>query len=364
MLISLKPVPDFDEKETFTKMMDDLGNGPMRFGAARRPLDVKRRLLQNSSDLEAFIRLEVETEKHGLQKKFTIEQIFRVALYHNFDVEKSVRLLKHMDERYWNVSADQLAAQLETKTLFPLPSTLMSKDKKIKSFFYMKPSRFVPDDTKTSGIIANLLYVLDSLDQYTEPHGRNKIGFIANMNDWTMENFTVDYCLQFMDSLQGKKGPVTVDLFLIVNPPSWFDKVWQIMKPMLSTTFRRKVHMIPETKLSDYLASGYEKYLPSELNNGRLDVPDLVRDFIQFRRYIETKVYPDERRPNKETRRLVRLKTDTGTVRRYSVSSKPSDRMAKTVALRKSDRRKQLGRFGSSSDLSKSRQTSVCNNCI
>lgn len=336
----------FDERKVNKKMLEHLGKGPMRFGPIR-PLDVKGRLLVNSSDLEAFILLEVETEKHQLQKKFTTYQIFRVALYHNFNVDKSIRLLKQMDQRHWNVTIDQLESQLQTRTLFPLPNELVSKDKKIKSFFYMKPSRFSPNETKTSAIIANLVYVLDSLEHYTDSETRNKIGFIANMNDWTMENFCVDYCLRFMDVLQGKKGPVKVDLFLIVNPPAWFDKVWQIMKSMLSNTFRRKVHMIPEKKLDKYLAFGYEKYLPSEMKTGRLDVPVLVDDFIRYRSYVEKHVYPDERRPTKETLRMVLPKQGlSSSPRRSSMSaSKKNESPADAWIEDKTDRRKRLGRF-------------------
>jgi hypothetical protein len=126
-------------------------------------------------------------------------------------------------------------------------------------------------------VIANLLYVMDNLDQGCGDGKNGKMGFIANMNDWTTDNF--DYCLQFMEALQGYKGPVKVDLFLIVNPPIWFDTVWQIMKPMLASSFRRKAHMIPESKLKDFFKPGFERYLPNELKEtGRLCVPELVAD--------------------------------------------------------------------------------------
>jgi len=202
---------------------------------------------------------------------------------------------------------------------------LTSKDTTIKSFFYMKPSRFTPRETPTSGIIANLLYVMDSLDRFTDPNAsrsNHKIGFIANMNDWTMKNFPVDYCLQFMEALQGKMGPIKVDLFLIVNPPSWFDKVWQIMKPMLSSKFRAKVHMIHQDKLEKYLAKGYEKYLPQELANGQVDVASHVEDFIQYRKYVEKRILPEERRPTKDTLHLVQFKTGGEASRRCSLEHK------------------------------------------
>jgi hypothetical protein len=57
-----------------------------------------------------------------------------------------------------------------------------------------------------------------------------------------------------MLGLQGKKTPARVQLFLIVNPPSWFGSIWKIMKPMLSKEFRRKVHTIKVEKMKDSLA--------------------------------------------------------------------------------------------------------------
>jgi hypothetical protein len=121
-----------------------------------------------------------------------------------------------------------------------------------------------------------------------------------------MTNFSVNYCYQFMMMLQGRI-PVRVRLFLIVNrtfasllrplprnsfshpsfqhfllmhlfqrrpplatttsyhlrfskqytAPGWFDKIWSIMKNMLAADFRKKVHMIRESQLPDFLADGY-----------------------------------------------------------------------------------------------------------
>lgn len=305
-----------DMKQVHHEMTQALGKGPMRFGAVRRPLNVKDRLVKNEEVLAAFIELEVAVAGHGIDESFGADHLYRAALYHNFDIEKSVKLLKRMDPRHWNISIAQLETQLETQTLYPLPRKLRSKDKDIDCFFYMKPSRFVPNQTKTSTIIANLLYVMDSMDHYSDKSGSKKIGFIANMNDWTMEHFAVDYCLQFMESLQGRKGPINVDMFLIVNPPGWFGKVWKIMKPMLSPNFKRKVHMIPEAKLGDFLAPGYTKYLPQEFARGEVDAGELVQDFIRYRTYVETKVYPSERIPNKATAELVRPKTSSAKEKR------------------------------------------------
>ena len=48
--------------------------------------------------------------------------------------------------------------------------------------------------------------------------------------------------------------------------------IWKIMKPMLAPDFRKKVHMIKESKVRDYLMEGYETYLPEETNTGAADL--------------------------------------------------------------------------------------------
>ena len=109
---------------------------------------------------------------------------------------------------------------------------------------------------------------------------------MANMDGWKMVNFSVSYCHQFMMMLQGRV-PVRVRLFLIVNPPSWFGKIWNIMKPMLAADFRKKVHMIPHTELSEHLMKDYMKYLPDDIEGGKVPTEDICKDFVAYRKFVE-----------------------------------------------------------------------------
>ena len=86
--------------------------------------------------------------------------------------------------------------------------------------------------------------------------------------------------------LQGRV-PVRVRMFLIVNPPSWFGKIWAIMKGMLAADFRKKVHMIPDSEVSKFLAPGFETYLPDEMTKGLADTDAMVKDFITYRKALE-----------------------------------------------------------------------------
>ena len=152
--------------------------------------------------------------------------------------------------------------------------------------FYMKPSRYNPSDTPARTIIDNLVYVMNTMLARERPC-RDGIGFLACMDDWKMKNFEVNYCYQFMMTLQAFTVPVTVQLFLIVNPPSWFGVIWRIMKPMLAPSFRKKVKVIKERMLHKYLKEGFENYLPDDLSCGRENTEALVRDFIAWRKCAE-----------------------------------------------------------------------------
>ena len=209
--------------------------------------------------------------------------------------------------------------------------------------FYMRPSRYTPSVTPTKRIIDNLAYVMHTMlsrSSHADTHG---IGFLANMDDckftlyfnlstWavaprlfhgsrpyacigryinsiaslthvsinslliagTMKNFDVDYCYQFMMTLQGYVVPVRVQLFLIVNPPSWFDVIWKIMKPMLVPSFRKKVKMIHQDELHKYLQEDYLKYLPDDgmKGIGQANTTELVEDFVSYRKYIDEVQHP------------------------------------------------------------------------
>ena len=90
-----------------------------------------------------------------------------------------------------------------------------------------------------------------------------------------------------MQVLQGHVTPVQITSFLIVNPPSWFGTVWSTMKKMLTVEFQQKVHMIPESRMPQFLSPGFEQLLPDEMASGRMRTDDLVRDWIRLCKFLE-----------------------------------------------------------------------------
>ena len=182
----------------------------MRFGPVSRSTSIQEDLMKcNASAMDNYMKVKLACENEGLVHRFSEEQIFRVASYKKFSITKTLRLLKKIDTRFMNTTVRQLEDQLRTQTLFPLPCV---RSENIDSFFYMRPARYDPNETSTSTIIANLIYVMDSLYERHRDYENHKIGFIANMSDWTMRHFSVDYCFQFMQALQGRTAPVNVDL--------------------------------------------------------------------------------------------------------------------------------------------------------
>lgn len=219
---------------------------------------------------------------------FDDEMILRFAYCspgpEKFNEAAAWKVMQNYDKRFLSLTATYLEEQLSTKTLFPVPGLKTLKGG--HDVFYMRPSRYSPKETPTELIIDNLGYCMASMQENNEDSAREGIGFVANMNDWKMSNFSVDYCMQFMKMLQGKI-PVRVRMFLIVNPPGWFGMIWSIMRPMLSEHFREKVHLVPEGVLVYYLAEGFEDFLPDEFSNGYASTEDIVKDYIAYRKSVE-----------------------------------------------------------------------------
>jgi hypothetical protein len=66
---------------------------------------------------------------------------------------------------------------------------------------------------------------------------------ITNMEDWVVSKCSSDYYFMLMiqECLQGQCFPVNkVDQLLIINPLSSFEKVWNIIKLMLSKKLLEK----------------------------------------------------------------------------------------------------------------------------
>lgn len=200
-----------------------------------------------------------------------------------FNEKTAWKVMHKFDARYYlDLTATELEQQLLSKTLFVVPGL---KSNEGHDVFYMKPGRYFPKETSTKTIIDNLAYCMQTMVE-KEKACTEGIAFVANLEGWSMSNFSVSYCLEFMRMLQGK-SPVRVRLFVIVDPPSWFDAIWKIMKTVLAADFRKKVKMIPRAQVGEYLMEGSAEYLCDDISGGKVDTDQMVKDFITYRKEIE-----------------------------------------------------------------------------
>ena len=208
-----------------------IGKDPTRFGPITQETFSSFRTLSSIMNLStkerftlASIQAQLDTmpEKEEIRKKLTRAQTLRIAHFCSFDVDRSLKLMCRVKSRHFELRAATIKDQLATKTIFPCPGLETRDGSKV---FMMRPSRYVPHETPVSDIIDNLIFVMDRMTQQDFVTEQKGVAFVANMDSWKMRNFSTDYCLKFMMALQGHVFPARVNLFLIVNPPSWFGKV-------------------------------------------------------------------------------------------------------------------------------------------
>jgi CRAL/TRIO domain len=93
-------------------------------------------------------------------------------------------------------------------------------------------------------------------------------------------------------SLLQNKIPVRVNVFLIVNPPKSFGRIWNLTKPLLEKSFRDKVKIVQNTNdLSKYLAKGFLDFLPDDFEGvGLASTNTMVKDYVTYRIAVENEL--------------------------------------------------------------------------
>eukprot|EP00567_Pseudictyota_dubia_P013275 CAMPEP_0197442480 /NCGR_PEP_ID=MMETSP1175-20131217/8488_1 /TAXON_ID=1003142 /ORGANISM="Triceratium dubium, Strain CCMP147" /LENGTH=358 /DNA_ID=CAMNT_0042972963 /DNA_START=45 /DNA_END=1121 /DNA_ORIENTATION=- len=233
-------------------------------------------------NLECFDELSKKWVHVKRNVEFSDEMYLLFSRCNNFEPARALEQMERFDTRYLSLTCSSLETQLLTKTLFVVPGleTISGLD-----VFYMRPSRYFPRRTPTPEIIDNLIYVMQTM-QTKEKNCTDGIAFLANMNGWRKENFSVGYAHAFMNALQGHYYPVRVSLFLIVDPPNWFGLIWDALSQVLSAEFSKKVHIIYSDDLDKYLQPGYHQYLPDDFG-GKSRTAQIVSDFVAQRKALE-----------------------------------------------------------------------------
>jgi hypothetical protein len=178
------------------------------------------------------------------------------------------------------------------QAIFPIPKMTTIEGNEV---LYMRPgiqcgnnSNMINNKADAEQAITdNLIYAVNAMMECEDPC-TDGIACMTNMCDWTVTGFATDTCFQFMSILQNKV-PVRVNVFLIVNPPKSFGRIWNLTKPLLEKSFRDKVKIVQNTNdLSKYLNAGYQEFLPDDFQGvGFASTNDMVKDYVTYRLAVE-----------------------------------------------------------------------------
>ena len=277
---------DYDQLEK------SLGRGPLRFAFGRNERPISEQIDSLAPSQRAcFDRLKNEGEtmdsllcddSHSRNDGLYL----LLARCSGFKYEKASMVMKNWQagSAYYLLRCAELKEQLQRQVLF-IPSPEL-KTRSGLSVFYMRPSRYFPKVTPTPVVINNLAYILQVMLEKEDCSTRG-VAFVANMKGWTRHNFSLDYCRDFMSMLEGNVVPAKVELFLIVDPPVWFEIIYNIILNMLSEEFAQKVKLVSSHDLGEYLADGYHDFLPDDFEGGKCATKTAIDDFIRYRTAVE-----------------------------------------------------------------------------
>jgi hypothetical protein len=244
---------------------------------------------------DAFDKLKTKWNSKPRNVSYTDEMILRFLRAspgdEKFNVKSAYKVMKHYAD--WSIkislsslTIDKVRRQLESQTLL-IPGCI-SKDG--HQFLYMKPGLYFPQGQEDlDELIRSLIYLLERMVE-KEKSSTEGISFMANMDNWTMSNFSINYAKTFFDTMQGR-FPCRIRLFLIVNPPSWFSMIWRLIRPMMSSSFASKVFLPTKEELPSFI-QGNEDEIPQEFG-GKLNTSEALENFIKYRYIIEGKDYHD-----------------------------------------------------------------------
>jgi CRAL/TRIO domain len=200
-----------------------------------------------------------------------------------YDFKAALKVMKKFDRRFLNLTIMAVERQLSSRTLFACPGLRSTEGHDV---VYMRMQRYSPKEDAVSTIIDTLVYVMNTMMEGEETC-TDGIALVSNMSGFKMHNFSLAYFHKFVLALQGRKLPTRVNMWLLVNPPAWFGSIWQIMKPMMTEDFKKRVIRVNERDMGQFMQKGYANFLPDDMENGKANSEKIILDFIRERKKVE-----------------------------------------------------------------------------
>ena len=200
-----------------------------------------------------------------------------------YDFKAALKVMKKFDRRFLNLTIMAVERQLTSRTLFACPGLRSTEGHDV---LYMRMQRYSPKEDAVSTIIDTLVYVMNSMMEREETC-TDGIALVSNMSGFKMHNFSMAYFHKFILALQGRKLPTRINMWLLINPPAWFGSIWQIMKPMMTEDFKKRVIRASDRDMGQFLQKGYANFLPDDMDNGKANSEKIIHDYIIERKRVE-----------------------------------------------------------------------------
>lgn len=169
------------------------------------------------------------------------------------------------------VKDDAVSANLKEGLLYTDYKVLFTKPGG-RPVLMMQPALFYPTSrSKTLDALRTLYYLtqvmLAPLDDNERARG---YVFLADLNGWTMENFSVDYASRWFRAMMSL--PCKIHAFVVVSAPSFFPRIFAIISKFMSASFRSRWLFVQPKDLPELFS-----VVPSNFEGG-----DFVIDYDAF----------------------------------------------------------------------------------
>ncbi|KAA8495107.1 Alpha-tocopherol transfer protein-like [Porphyridium purpureum] len=160
----------------------------------------------------------------------------------NWQVRPALALLKQYSKWYARFDLTPTLLTVDRVKNMLLEALIMSppdmRTRKGNRIMFMRPGRYFPKTMDLTLLMEASAYIYERVCAEEEIQ-QTGFTFMADMRDWTWDNFSVKYAAAWFHQMQFR-FPVPLSSWLMVDTPPWFSRVWSIIRPMMSAKFASK----------------------------------------------------------------------------------------------------------------------------